>query len=84
MNRYILRFRGEGEKPETDVEVIRSLPHLKVLDEDSPRMLLVEAPEEELQPAMDALPNWLMSEERSYKVPETRPRVAHPPTRDRK
>jgi hypothetical protein len=84
MNRYILRFRGEGIKPETDVEVIRSLPHTKVIDEDSPRMLLVEAPKEELETAIDTLKNWMMSEERSYSIPDTRPHVIHNPTRDRK
>jgi hypothetical protein len=80
MNRYILRFRGQGSKPSADVELIRSLPHATVLDEDSARMLLVEAPVEELQTAMHSLPGWVMAEERIVHLPDSRPRVVHPPT----
>lgn len=74
MNRYILRFRGSGSKPAADVERVRALPHTTVLD-DSSRMLLVEAPAEELETMLKDLPDWLMSEERVHTLPDPRPRV---------
>lgn len=74
MKRYILRFRGQGVKPAADVEIIRSLPHVIVLD-DTPRMLLVEAPPDELQTAMKSLPNWVMTEERMIPLSDPRPKV---------
>jgi hypothetical protein len=75
MNRYILRFRGQGAKPAADVERIRSLPNATVLDDESARMLLVEAPADELQTAMASLPGWVMTEERMILLPDPRPRV---------
>lgn len=74
MNKYILRFRGKGIKPEEDVELIRSLPETTVLD-DSARMLLVEAPEDELRTALQSLPDWVMAEEKFIPRPDPRPRV---------
>jgi len=74
MNKYILRFRGKGMKPDEDVELIRSLPETTVLD-DSARMLLVEAPEDELRTAMQSLPEWVMAEEKFIPIPDPRPRV---------
>ena len=74
MNRYILRFRGAGRKPAADVERVRALPQTTVLD-DSSRMLLVEAPAEELETALKDLPDWSMSEEQTLTLPDPRPRV---------
>jgi hypothetical protein len=74
MKRFILRYRGEGTRPEKDVELIRSLPDTTVLDE-SPRMLLVEAPEDVLRKAMQSLPDWVMVEEGFIPLPDPRPKV---------
>jgi len=74
MKRYILRYRGEGTRPEKDVELIRSLPETTVLD-DSPRMLLVEAPEDPLRGALQLLPDWVMVEEEFIPLPDPRPKV---------
>ena len=43
MKRFIFRFRGKGETSEADVDRIRS--QSRVVDDSSPRMLLVEVPE---------------------------------------
>ena len=75
MKKYILRFRGQGGKPAADVEMIRALPHATVLDDEPARMLLVEADAQELQTAMQSLPDWVMSEERMLAIPDPRPRV---------
>ncbi|MCI0337670.1 MAG: hypothetical protein L0226_08840 [Acidobacteria bacterium] len=77
MNRYILRYRGQGAKPKEDVEMIRSLPETTIFDETS-RMLLVEAPEEVLRTALKSLTNWVMTEERFIPMPDPpRPKTRH-------
>lgn len=74
MNRYIQRYQGKDDMPQATVEAIRAIPHLTVLDETL-RMLLVEAPLEELQNCLRVLPDWLVTSERFYKVPDPRPKV---------
>ena len=44
MGRFILRYRGAGPMPADDVDRIRHWPHLHILDDSSPRMVLVEGP----------------------------------------
>jgi hypothetical protein len=73
MPRFILRYRGQGEKPAHDVEHLRGLKDTQVLDESSPRMLLVEAPEATVRTAVDAMPDWIVSQERTYSVPRPSP-----------
>jgi hypothetical protein len=74
MTHFILRYRGTGAKPEKDVRRIECLPHLRILDDSSPRMLLVEAPADEMQALADSLTDWVISAERNYKLPDPRPR----------
>ena len=73
MSRFILRYRGTGPKPDEDVQRIRALPNTIVLD-DSPRMLLVEAPEDELKAALASMREWVMSQERMIPLPDPRPK----------
>lgn len=75
MKKYILRYGGDGVKPKAQVELIRALPHTRILDEDSPQMLLVEAPLEELQKAMDSLPDWRVAEERFFSLLDKPPKL---------
>ena len=74
MGRFVLRFRGKGAKPPEDVARISASPNTTVLD-DSPRMLLVEAPEAELKAVMDTLSDWVMTEERRIPLPDPRPKL---------
>ena len=74
MERFILRFEGNGDSPVDDLERIRTLPDLKVVD-DSSRMLLVEAPQEVVTKLVETLPKWRLSKERFVPVPDVRPRV---------
>jgi hypothetical protein len=68
MPRFIVRYCGKGTKPAADVEQIRSLDQTKVLDE-SPRMLLLEAPETALRSAIGSMPDWMVSAVKSYAAP---------------
>ena len=77
MARYVLRYRGAGSRPETDVEVIAALPGVEVVD-DSPRVLLVDGPAGALRGALAALPDWTMSRERLVPLPDVRRRPRGP------
>ena len=79
MPHFIVRYRGEGPRPADMVDRIRSLPDLRVLDDESPRMLLVEAPEGPLRQLLSDRSDWLVAEQQAYRVPDTRPRVDGPP-----
>jgi hypothetical protein len=74
VERFILRFKGDGDRPVDDLERIRTLPNLKVVD-DSSRMVLVEAPQDALTKLIETLPEWSLSRERFVPVPDVRPRL---------
>ena len=73
-SRFILRFRGSGPIPAKDVERIRSLPDLNIIDSTS-RMLLVDAPQDKLKSFISSMPKWIMSEERIVSLPDPRPKI---------
>lgn len=76
--RFVLRYRGEGAIPEADVARVRSLPGATVVD-STPRMLVVEAEPEPLRRLADSLPRWVVGQEQTYAVPDTRKTVEEPP-----
>jgi hypothetical protein len=76
--KFILRFRGRGPVPPEDVERIRALRNTTVLDASS-RMLLVEGPEAELKALVAQMPDWLLSEERMFALPDPRPKPRRGP-----
>ena len=75
MKRFILRYRGAGAAHPNDIGKIRALPDTTVVDDSSPRMLLVEAPEHTLRAAVSEMPNWIMSPEQSIELPDPRPKI---------
>jgi hypothetical protein len=77
-NRFVLRYRGEGPKPEADVAKVAGLADVDVV-EDSPKMLLVEGEHQPLQQVVDGLPDWEIHADRTYEVPDTRKKVVDPP-----
>ena len=76
--RYILRYRGEGPIPALDVERIRSLDGVKVVD-STPRMLLVEAPPDVLKQLVGSKPQWVLTEERMIPLPDTKRKIRQDP-----
>ncbi len=74
----MLRYRGEGAKPDADVAKVSELPDVTVVS-DSTQMLLVDAEHQPLQNVVDGLPDWEMYPERTYEVPDTRKRIDGPP-----
>lgn len=79
MSRFILRFRGAGPAAEGEIQRIKAVNRLTVIDASSPRMLLVEAPREELEKLLAELPGWQMAEEKGIPLPDTRLKVEKPP-----
>jgi hypothetical protein len=78
MERFILRYKGSGRKPEEDVRRIRSVPNTTVLD-DTPRMLLVSGPESNLRSLVQSMSDWIMSPERTVNIPKPHPTPARDP-----
>ncbi len=76
-DRFVLRYTGEGAKP--DADVARVIELADVVDSSSPRMLLVECDPEPLRSLVDDLPDWVMGADRAYEVPDTRKKVVRPP-----
>ena len=76
--RFVLRYRGEGSKPDADVAKLQELAGVVIVD-SSARMLVVEAKAQPLRDVVDALPGWVMGPDVSYEVPDTRKKVLRPP-----
>ena len=77
-NRFVLRYRGQGPKPEADVAKLEQLPGAVIVD-SSGRMLVVEAKPGPLRDLVDGLPDWVMGPDVAYEVPDTRKKVLRPP-----
>ena len=79
MARFIVRYVGTGPKPASDVQRIRAAEELTVLDDSSSRMLLVEASEERVKKLVGSMPGWIWSPERSFRLPDPRPKPRRGP-----
>jgi len=74
MQRYILRYKAAGPKPESDLMRIRNTPGLTVVDE-SPRMLLVEGDDKRIEGLRGDLADWLVTPEVQISVPDKPHRI---------
>ena len=74
LHRYVVRFKGRGLKPLADVEQVRRLPGVTVIDESS-RMLLIEGDDDAVTILAEALPGWVVAPEKTYPLPDTRKRL---------
>jgi hypothetical protein len=77
--KFILRFHGSGDDTSSDLTRIRSSSGVKVLDEASSRMILVEGGADEVRRLVDEMPDWVAVEERTYQLPDPRHRVKRAP-----
>jgi len=73
--KFILRYCGKGAKPAAQVARVKACEDVKLLDESSPRMLLVEGARQAVASLAETLPDWVVSEERAVKLPDPRPQV---------
>jgi hypothetical protein len=77
--RFVLRYAGQGTKPEGDVARVSDLSGAVVVDATSPRMVLVESEPGPLRELVDGLDDWIMGAEQAYAVPDTRKKVERAP-----
>jgi hypothetical protein len=75
MGRFILRFTGRGTPSDADLARVRSAPGITVVDDSSPRMLLIQASPQAVSRLAKALPDWVHTSEQMIPLPETRPSV---------
>ncbi len=74
MARYIVRFSGK-EPPAEVLAGIKASPHLALIDR-TPRMLLVEGPEEAVRKVVAADPAAkVIPEVTDYAIPDPKPRL---------
>jgi hypothetical protein len=74
MERYVLRFRG-SVAPGDQVKALQR--QVKVVD-SSPKQLLIEADDDQLERLKSDFPEWMVAKEVTYKIPETPVRVRKP------
>jgi hypothetical protein len=74
MSRFILRFKGQGTMPASDLAQIDAAPDVTVVDRSS-RMLLVEAPAQAIHRLAEMLSDWTVGPERMIPLPEPRPKI---------
>ena len=73
--KFILRYCGKGAKPATAVARVKASEDVKLLDDSSPRMLLVEGLKQAVEALAGTMSDWVVSAERTMKVPNPRPQV---------
>lgn len=75
----MLRFRGKGATPAEDLRRVRDAEGVKVVEEPTTRLMLVDAPEDAMATLGNALPDWLVSPQGpAAKIPDRRERVRGP------
>jgi len=75
--RFVVRWEGPDSPPAGAVARLRGIAAFEILDA-TPRMLLVEAPEEELRAVVEGMPGWLLVPEKRIERPDPRRRARRP------
>ena len=73
--KFILRYCGKGSKPAQAVAHVKAHDDVKVLDDSSPRMILVTGPKAAVEALAIGMADWVVSEEKTIRIPNTRPRA---------
>jgi hypothetical protein len=73
--RFILRYCGKGVKPAASVARVKTCESVKLLDDSGARMLVVEGPNRAVRALAGAMPDWVVSAERTVKLPHPLPQV---------
>jgi hypothetical protein len=73
--KFILRYCGKGAKPAGAVARVKACEDVRLVDASSPRMLLVEGPKHAVEALAGRMSDWVVSEERTVKLPNPRPQV---------
>jgi hypothetical protein len=76
MEKYILRYRGQGIMPDEEARHILESADATILD-DSARMVLVEAVGAKLKAAVAGMDQWSVSPEHTVPLDDPYPRPEH-------
>jgi hypothetical protein len=71
---YIVRYTKGTSAPDEEKDRVKAFPDVQVLDE-SPKMLLIQASPETAAALGGTLPDWLVSAQQEYTIPNPRPQV---------
>jgi hypothetical protein len=78
MKQYIVRYTKSASAPQEEKDRVKSFPGVQVVDESS-RMLLIQTSPETAAALDAALPDWAVSAEQEYTLPNPRPKVLNGP-----
>jgi hypothetical protein len=80
MAHFILRYTDRTPNPTADVERIRQITGVTLLDDTSPHMLLIDATDRAAleQVLQRDLSHWSLTPETMISLPDTRKRIRHP------
>jgi hypothetical protein len=73
--KFILRYCGKGAQPANAVARVKASEDVRLIDASSPRMLLVEGPKQAVEALAGTMSDWVVSAERTVKLPNPRPQV---------
>jgi hypothetical protein len=77
MDRFIVRYRGRGPRPDDAVSRLASITGARLV-EDTGRMMLVDADESPLREVFSDESQWVVAKEILYPRPNPGPRVERP------
>ncbi|HZT42394.1 MAG TPA: hypothetical protein VFA07_09390 [Chthonomonadaceae bacterium] len=78
MEKYIARYKKSPQAPPEEMHRVKSFPGIQVHDE-SPRMLLFSADPQTVSTLTETLPDWDVSQQQEYTIPDPRPSILHGP-----
>ena len=70
IRRFVLDYRGPGDKPTRDVARFGSMPGAAIVDNNLPRTLVIDGPEDVLLRAVDEASDWVVMPQTIYRNPE--------------
>ena len=73
-SRFILRYRGAGQLPDTDLRHIHNAIGVSVID-TTPRMLLVETDDDRAKSLGANLKDWVVSAQKLVRLPDNRQKI---------
>jgi hypothetical protein len=76
MNQYILKYKGDNEKEHAaDVAMVKNTKELKILDESSPNMMLVQMSDKAKQWLETKLAKWSLFPQTMISKPDTKQKL---------
>jgi len=72
MTRFVLLYVGKGKKPTADVQAIKAIKGITVIDESDGNAMIVEG-KANVKKSVNAMPNWVADKVTFIPAPKTGP-----------